>query len=161
MLRGVGLLALAIVLGTWAFGFFRADTVVRPDTVDYAAVAEQAQPGAPFDLAVPSALPDGWRATSATYDPVDQRWHLGILTDHDEYAGVEQAAGDGRLLVADVAAGSTTAGLVRVNGRPWQRLVDTEDGEVTLVGEIGGAGTVVTGSVPDPSLVALVESLEG
>jgi len=159
MVRGVVLLGVAVVLVGWFLGLFRNDTVVEPDAVDYAAVAEQAQPGAPFALAVPSSLPEGWRATSARFDPGDDSWHVGILTEDDRYAGIEQSPEDASRVVEEFADGSVAAGSVEIVGRPWRRLVDVGDGEVTLVRR-GAHTTLVTGSAPEPSLVLLAGGLD-
>lgn len=160
MVRGVVLLGVGVVLVGWFLGLFRNDTVVEPDAVDYAAVAEQAQPGAPFALVVPSSLPEGWRATSARFDPGDDSWHVGILTEDDRYAGIEQSAEDAARVVEEFAGGSVAAGSVEIAGRPWRRLVDAGDGEVTLVRRGAQATTLVTGSAPQPSLVLLAGGLD-
>ncbi len=160
MVRGVVLLGVAVVLVGWFLGLFRDDTVVEPDAVDYPAVAEQAQSGAPFALAVPSSLPEGWRATSARFDPGDDSWHVGILTEDDRYAGIEQSADGAARLVEEFADGSAAAGRVEIAGRQWRRLVDAGDGEVTLVRRGAQVTTLVTGSAPEPSLVLLAGGLE-
>lgn len=152
-------LAVGVLVAVWVGSLFRNDTVVEPDPVDYRAVAEQAQPAADFALAVPDRLPSDWRATSARWDPVDEQWHLGILTADEEYVGVEQAGGDPDTLVAAYASGAVAAGEADVDGRQWRRFVDEESGEVTLVLRTQHASTLVTGTAPEVTLVAVAGSL--
>ena len=160
MVRGVALLALAVLVVGWFLGLFRNDTVVEPEAVDVVAVAEEAQPAAPFELAVPTSLPAGWRATSARFEPLEDSWHVGFLTAADEYVGLEQSAHGVEALVADFAADAIPAGQARLPGRTWRRLVDETDGEVTLVRGGAAAGTLVTG-FPEPAVVLVAAELGG
>ena len=60
---------------------------------DYSGDLTAAREQAPFEVLAPSSLPDGWYATSAdstTAGPVFS-WHLGLITDDDEYVGLEQS----------------------------------------------------------------------
>lgn len=159
VVRVVGLLAIGIVVVGWLAGLFRNDTVVEPSVVNYAAVAEAAQDEADFPLAVPGGLPGGWRATSADWDPADQRWHVGILTEGEDYAGIEQSALDAAAARRTYAPEATEAGTVDVSGQPWVRLVDEQTGAVTLLLEQPESTVVVNGSAPEASLADLATRL--
>ncbi len=152
-------LAVGVLLAVWVGSLFRDETVVEPDPVDFRAVAAQAQPAADFTLAVPGDLPDGWRATSARWEPLDQQWHVGILTDDDQYVGIEQATANVSELVAQYASAATEAGTVDVAGTPWRRFVDEETGEVALVLSAPRAATLVTGTVAEATLVLVAAGL--
>src|SRR5690606_23407808 len=79
----------AIVLGLWAFGkLFTTDAGDPVKPVDWERIVGQARPAADFPLAAPASLPAGWRATSARFEA--NSWHLGVLTDDDDYIGLEQ-----------------------------------------------------------------------
>lgn len=142
----------------WLGGLFREEPVVTPDPVDYVSVASAAGRDARFPLAVPSALPDGWRATSARWDRIDEHWHIGILTADDEYVGVEQSGSGSEETRRRYAPGTTEDGTVAVAGRQWLRLLD-DDGTVTLLREAGESTTVVSGSVSERTLVAFAAGL--
>jgi len=159
VVRGVLVLAVGVLLAVWVGSLFRDETVVEPDPVDFRAVAAQAQPAADFTLAVPGDLPDGWRATSARWEPLDQQWHLGILTDDNQYVGVEQATANVSELVAQYASAAVEAGTVDVAGTPWRRFVDEESGEVALVLSAPRASTLVTGTVAEATLVLVAAGL--
>lgn len=162
IVRGVLVLAVGVLVVGWLAGLFRSDSVVERDPVDYVAVARQAQQVAGFDLAVPSTLPTGWRATSARWSDVEQAWHLGILTAEGEYVGIEQsAAGNSTAMAREHAEDATIAGTVEVGGLPWRRLVDARTGEVTLVRELPRSTTLVTGTAPEPTLVLVAGRLDG
>ncbi len=157
VVRVVVLFAVGIVTIGWVGGLFRADTVVEPAAVDYAAIAATAQDAADFELAVPADLPDGWRATSARWHSGEQRWHLGLLTAEDEYVGLEQLSAGVSEARNAVAPGSTQAGSVMIAGRSWMRLVDEDTGAVTLLRDLRSSTLLVSGSAPEPALVGFAE----
>ncbi|CAN5857244.1 hypothetical protein BH20ACT6_BH20ACT6_10940 [soil metagenome] len=159
VVRLVALLAVGIVVVAWLGGLFRPDTAVEPVPVDYLAVAATARDEAGFTLVVPDELPDGWRATSARWEPAEARWHLGVLTADDEYVGLEQVSGDAATARAAYAPDATEAGAVNVAGRPWLRLVEEETGAVALLDERRASTLVVTGSAPEPTLTGFAERL--
>lgn len=152
VVRVVVLLAVGIVTIGWLGSLFRADTVVEPAAVDYAAIAATAQDAAGFELVVPADLPDGWRATSARWHPDEQRWHLGLLTAEDQYVGLEQLPAGVSEARTAYAPDATEAGSVTVGGRTWMRLVDEDTGAVTLLREWRSSTVLVNGSAPEPAL---------
>ena len=150
--------AAGVLVVAWAAGLFRSDTVVEPESVDYRAIAAEAEPEAGFVLAVPADLPTAWRATSARWDPGDRLWHLGILTADEEYVEVEQSD-DPAVVAAANEAEPTPAGSVDVEGTAWRRLVDEPAGEVSLVYRSSNSTTLVTGTAPEATLTAFAATL--
>jgi hypothetical protein len=94
----IGSMIVTVVVVVAIFLFLRLDNggVQRdPDTVDYTEAVDAAR-DAGTAVVHPSTEPDGWRATSVTYEParVGIDWGIGFLTTSDEFAGVRQSATD-------------------------------------------------------------------
>ena len=161
IVRSVLVLALAIVVVAWVAGLFRSDTVVEPETVDYLAVAQEATAVAPYELLAPSALPAGWRATQAEWDPATDHWHLGLLTEDDEYVGVEQQR-DITVdeLVETYAEGSEPEGDIAVGGLRWLVFVDPDEDRTAIVSRDDEVATMVLGSASATSLGAFAQTLQ-
>jgi hypothetical protein len=163
-----GLVGSMIVLGVLLVAFvgIRSLTDRHPDTavrvVDYAKVVAPAKQQADFHLVAPSALPTGWRATSAGFDESggSQHWHLGVLTDQDRYVGLEQGDDTLRSMVSQYVDEQAERGKrVDVAGRPWTTYTDS-GGDLALVRSGAGATTLVVGhDVPQATLVAYAASL--
>jgi hypothetical protein len=156
VLRTVAVLGV-IVLGLWGIGLFFTVTPETPvETVDYAEAVESARPVAEFPLLAPESLPDGWRATSARFEP--SSWHLGVLTDDDEYIGLEQVTSGAAAAVSRFAEGSEAAGDVEIDGETWQRRTGPK-GRTTLVREADGVTTLINASAPFEEVERYVSSL--
>ncbi len=156
ILRSVGVLGL-LILAIWGFGQLFTNTpdeTVKP--IDYAATVRSARPAADFDLLAPPTLPAGWAATSARFTPTS--WHLGVITDDQDYIGLEQAKLDAKQLIDDFAKGSQSAGTVTIDGDTWD-LRKGPDGDVTYVRTEAGLTTLVVGEAPRPDVEAYVASL--
>jgi Protein of unknown function (DUF4245) len=138
------------------------DPVVRD--IDYAGAVAQAREQAPFEVLAPDPLPEGWRATSARTRPdgTGVTWHLGLVTDRENYAGVEQSDGaDRRGFVDRFASGAERAGTVEVGDRTWRRLDGGEPETRALVSTRDGVVTVVAGGARWEELEELAGSLRG
>lgn len=132
-------------------------------TVDYRIELKTARRAAPYPVAAPQGLPDGWRATSVSYRASDDgrggAWHLGFLDPKGEYAALEQSDAPAREFIQDVTLGATeTRGDREVAGRPWDRY----QGEKyrALVSEQPDVTTVVTGTASYEGLAELAEALK-
>jgi hypothetical protein len=135
------------------------ETPVR--TVDYVQVADSAREQASFDVLAPEELPEGWRATSARFTPGrTESWHLGMLTDEQEYVGLEQSGASVDDMVEEhVDAEAVEGKSVEVAGETWQTWRDA-GGDLALVQESGDTTTLVVGhGVPQPTLADFVERL--
>lgn len=138
------------------------DPVVRD--IDYASAVAQAREQAPYEVLAPEPLPDGWRATSARTRPEGTAvtWHLGLVTDRESYAGVEQTdGGDRRAFVDRFASGAEPAGSVEVGDRSWRRLEGGEPERRALVSTRDGVVTVVAGGARWEELEELAGALRG
>ena len=83
----------AILLVLFAVGRLLTVTPDEPTrAVDYRSAVESSRTVADFELLAPDSLPQGWRATSVRFEP--DSWHLGVLTDDDDYVGLEQVKAD-------------------------------------------------------------------
>ena len=157
VVRSVAVLG-AIVLLLWGVGRFLFG--VEPDeptrTIDHVAAIEASREAVDFDLLAPEDLPDGWRATSLRVD--DDAWHLGVVTDDDEYVGLEQVRESVRTAVRQLAEGSRPAGDVTVDGERWALRTGPRD-DTTFVRRAGDTTVLVTGTASRAQLERYISSL--
>lgn len=121
---------LVTVLAVVGFAAFRGvtrdndPTPVR--TVEYARLVEVARADKQLLVAAPARLPKGWKATSATYDDgASPTWHLGMLTDHRTYVGVEESRSSIEDLVDEHVDPDAERGKdVTIGGETWQAWTD-------------------------------------
>ena len=156
------------VLAVLAFSLFRSLTRDNPTTpvraVDYRAVVTAARAQAELPLLAPERLPLGWKATSATYDSAKQRWHLGMLTDKDDYVGVEESRDTTEAMVRTYVDKAATRGKnVTIGGQKWQSWTDAggDYAVVRLVDPtaIGKGVVLVVGTAPEDEIRDLAGSL--
>jgi len=154
-----------VVLVVVAFVVFRdavrSDVATTVEDVDYVKPAAFAQEQAGFEILAPPELPAGWRSTSVRYTPgVDERWHLGMLTEEDRYVGVEQArSSEENMVEAHVDEDARRGQPVTVAGERWQTWTD-EGGDLALVRRGEEVTTLVVGhEVPLGRLVEFTASL--
>ena len=156
ILRSVAVLG-AIILVLFAVGRFFTVTPDEPTrTVDYQAAAESSRKAATFDLLAPTELPAGWRATSVRFE--DSSWHLGVVTDDDEYVGLEQVRSGVDRAVERFAEGSTPDGEAEVDGETWSVHTGPRD-DVTYIRRDGDMTVVVTGTTTRAELERYISSL--
>jgi hypothetical protein len=131
---------------------------VRP--VDYQETLDYARDQSDLPLLAPEPLPEGWRATSAEFVPSPaERWHLGVLTDEDEYVGLEQSRSSVDKMVETYVDPEAVRGRsVQIDGRPWRIWTDAE-GDTALTSVRDDVTTLVVGSPDLDVLVDYVESL--
>lgn len=159
---GAMIVLVAVVLGFVVFrDVNRSDPPSPVQDVDYARAAEHARENAEFAVVAPPSLPAGWRATSVRFaDGENGRWHLGLLTDENQYVGLEQSSGSPRSMVrTHVDTKAQRGGAVTVEGEQWTRWTD-DGGDVALVRRTDDTTTLVVGhDVPPEELQAFVASL--
>ena len=93
-LVGAMVILLAFVVVFIAFRGLVRDNPDAPlvDPVDYAPVVGPAAAQTGWPVAAPDPLPEGWVARSVRFEPPPgPSWHLGIITDEQEYVGIEQS----------------------------------------------------------------------
>lgn len=164
MVRSLGLV-LAVVAVLLIITIRTPGQEVR--VVDYAQTLRLASAAAPFPLLDAVGLPEGWRATSAYYDPPQRtgipgvvRWHIGWLTPSDEYAALEQGNGPVADLLEEVLGEAQPVGASTVGSQAWQRH-EGSNGRRALVLSSGDAVTVVHGTAGWPELEELASHLSG
>jgi hypothetical protein len=154
--RSVAVLG-AIVLALFGIGKLLTLTPDDPaPSVDYKTAAESSRTVADFDLLAPTALPDGWRATSVRYET--DEWHLGVLTDEDDYVGLEQLRATPWRTIERFAAGSRASGTVTIDGTAWSRRTGPDD-DVTYLRRDGEVTTLVTSRAPRADVERYISSL--
>lgn len=164
-LIGALIAALLLIVAIWGLTRFQDRDVASPaPAVDFAAELATAREQAPFPVLAPRPVPDGWRATSVSWDGAgpEVAWHLGFVTGAGSdaaYVGVEQGNAPAAEFVAAHTPADLPADPVDIGGARWQAL--TSDGDETALYRTAadGATTLVTGTLPEAELVAFVESL--
>ncbi|PJJ56778.1 uncharacterized protein DUF4245 [Mumia flava] len=137
--------------------FWGNDAPDRPP-VDYATTVTQVRDAAPYDVYAPTSLPDGWRSNGVTFEPGTQgRWHLGVLTENDEYIGLEEQNESPRVMVETYAPDTEVVDEVEVGGETWQ--LRSGGGETTFVRTDGDLTVLVTGSAPREDVEAFIDLL--
>ena len=146
-----------IILALYGFGrLFTSTPETSVDPIDYATVVAQARPAATFALAAPPTLPEGWKATSARFEP--NGWHLGVLTDDEEYVGLEQLKGSVDRAVDRFAEDSKADGTAVVGNQTWSVRTGPK-GRLTYVRAEDGLTTLVNTSAPRSVLEDYIASL--
>ena len=156
------MVVLLLVVG--AFVVFRDVNRNAPEdpaqAVDFERPAQYARTAADFPLLAPDQLPEGWIATSVSFDEVRrQAWHLGTLTDEQRYVGLEQAQRPVESMVEDYVDEEATQGDdVTIDGVVWQTWTDEGD-DLALVRQAEDVTTLLVGRVPQETLEELLDSL--
>jgi hypothetical protein len=146
-----------IILALYGFGkLFTQEPDSPTPAIDYATIVSQARPAADFALLAPSGLPKGWKATSADFAPTS--WHLGVLTDEEDYIGLEQVRISIDRAVDEFANGSKSAGTADVAGETWTVRKGPQD-RITFVRREGGLTTLVVGTASRSVIEDYISSL--
>ncbi|MFC5718893.1 DUF4245 domain-containing protein [Streptomyces gamaensis] len=131
-------------------------------TVDYRVELQTARRAAPYPVAAPEGLGEGWRATSRWYQPGGRNgsaWHLGFLDPQTEYVAVEQSDAPAAGFVDAVSQGAQkTDRTQEIGGVVWQRYEGTKYN--ALVREEPGVTTVVTGTASAERLAEMAGALK-
>jgi hypothetical protein len=145
--------------------------VVRPDPeprepVDFAAVAEKAQPGVDEALISPD-LPDGWTANSAKLETTGgvTSWYIGLITPSTEFIGLRQGIEANETWLAGEIGFSQPDGAVTIDGITWQ-LYDNRDKQddpgnlaYVMTAEHEASTVVLFGTAPDAEFETLAASV--
>ena len=154
--RSVAVLG-AIILALFAIGRLVTVTPDEPTrAVDYRSAVESSRTVADFELLAPDSLPEGWRATSVRFE--QDSWHLGVLTDDDEYVGLEQVAATPQRAVERFAKGSRVYAKTVVAGESWSLRTGPRD-DLTYVRRDGDMTIVVIGTAPRVVMERYISSL--
>lgn len=132
--------------------------VVDPNPV-LALAAAQAQ----FPVLAPTGLPEGWRPTSARWQPTEDSesapvMHVGYVTPDDAYAQVSQSTARSAKFLDEQTAGGRAVGEQDVAGTSWERW-ETADRRSLVLGT-GPSVTIVSGTGTWEELAGLAASLQ-
>jgi hypothetical protein len=156
IIRSMAVIGL-IVLGLYGFGkLFTQEPESPTPAIDYATIVDQARPAAKFELLAPSSLPKGWQANGASLN-IDW-WHLGVVTDDDEYIGLEQVTSGTRRAVERFADGSKADGTAEIDGETWSIREGPQD-RTTYVRREAGVTTLVVGTTSRSVIEKYISSL--
>lgn len=146
-----------IVLFTWR---------PQPDpikVVQTAPVVQMAAAQAAFPVAAPTNLPEGWRPTSARWEPTEASGdipvlHLGYVTPSEQYAQVTQSTASSDRYLAEQTDKALATGTTDIAGTIWQTY--ERKARRSLVRSADGVQTIVSGSAPWEELAILAASLQ-
>lgn len=156
VLRSVAVLA-ALMLSLVVVGkIFTIDPDHAGSDVDPAAVAAQTARQVGVPLWAPPSLPNGWRATAATWR--DDAWHVGVVTGGEKYIGLEQTSSSVTDALRRFSPHSRDDGSTRIGGAVWSRRAES-DGDTVYVRRAGKATLVVLGSAPQTQIERYIASL--
>ena len=138
----------------------------HPDAVkvvETAPVVAMAAAQAEFPVVAPQNLPDGWRATSARWEPTERSadapvLHLGYVTPSEQYAQVSQSTATSPRYLAEQTGDGVSTGSKDIAGTVWNTW---ENGDRrSLVRAVGADETIVSGTAPWEELAILAASLQ-
>ncbi|WP_221462273.1 DUF4245 domain-containing protein [Streptomyces olivoverticillatus] len=159
------LLSLAVVIPVagLSYLFIPHDESRDPvKTVDYRVELDTVRRTAPYAVAAPEGLGEGWRATSVSYEPRGKDgsvWHLGFLDPTRQYVAVEQSDGPARSFIDSASqSAEKTGGTQKVGDATWQRYEGPKYN--ALVREEHGVTTVVTGTASNERLTQMAAALK-
>jgi hypothetical protein len=130
--------------------------------VDPAPVIAQALTQAEFEVLAPSGLDEGWRPTSARWEPTaesgdDLVLHVGYVTPAEAYAQVVQSTDTSSAFLAEQTTDGLETGSQDVGGVQWQRWESEKRRSLVRPGE--ESVVVVSGTASWEELVALAAAL--
>jgi len=163
------LLSLAASLGIVLFLIL---VVVRPDQappapVDYAAIAQRAQPGTGDQLVAP-VLPPGWTANRAQLERSPDEsltWYIGLLIPDSGFIALEQGIGTtAAWLPGYLGSRAQPNDSVQIEGVTWQAYDRRASGDVgnyaySLYAEVGDSKYLLHGSASDDEFRILASAL--
>ena len=168
------ILSMAAVIGTVGVIMLLAwrpqQEVVQ--AIDYPAAVETAKLSQIWPISVPNKIPQGYRATSARFEPEsygevgDVRWLVGFQTPAGEYISIWQSDGPKRKVIAtatnDAACESTEliTNAKTAIATTWQKCETDKPLTRAYVQTNGEVTTVVGGTVQWPELLKFTQSLE-
>lgn len=140
------------------------------NVVDPAPAIAAARTADVYPIAVPQALPEGWRCTRARWIPVGapgidgtaepgNAFALGYLSPTAMYVAVDQRDAAQDALVARSSRDGRPDGESQVSGRTWQRYLSEDKRTRSLVLREATVVTVVSGDLPYQGLESFAATL--
>ena len=118
---------------------------------------------ATFPLEAPTGLAEGWRPTSARWEPTEKSGsdpvlHIGYVTPQDAYAQVSQSSSISDAYIAEQTREGRPVGDVAIDGVVWQRWERGDRRSLLLLEP--EVTTIVSGTAAWDELTALATSLD-
>ena len=165
MARSLGLMAVIVA----AMLFIGARYLVMPGSadrmppVDDSSVLQGFGDVAHVATLAPRQLPSSWRANAARLwapRPGAEQMHVGWAIPGARFAGLDEATGDPRDVIAGVlgAAGAAVRSVTEIAGQQWQ-VRQSSRGEAAFTRQAGSVFVIVTGNATDAELRLLAGSL--
>jgi hypothetical protein len=131
--------------------------------VQTAPVVAVAVAAADFPVKAPANLPEGWRATSARWEPTEASGdapvlHLGYVTPSEQYAQVTQSTASSDRYLAEQTDEALATGSKDIAGTVWQTY--ERKARRSLLRSTDGVQMIVSGSAPWEELAILAASLQ-
>ena len=162
-LVGAMIVTVVAVVAFWGLNALKTDHDTTPvRAVDYTAMMRAGRADHKLLVMAPPSLPDGWTATSATYETgTTPSWHLGMLTDTGKYVGVEEALGGVKDLVEEHVDEDAVQGKdVRIGGQTYQTWTDA-GGDYAVSRTVPVPGGVESYLVVGPASPATIRDFAG
>lgn len=158
MLRSIAVMGV-LVAAVVVFTSFLTDEPPPPSaSVDYRQITGEAREVVDYEVLAPADVPKGWRSNGARLERGEtMAWHLGMLTDSDDYIGIEQSGESVRSMVEQYSQDTHPDGTTKLAGERWK--VRTGGEETTFVRREGGITTLVTGDAPRDQIESYITSL--
>ncbi|MCC3777807.1 DUF4245 domain-containing protein [Streptomyces sp. UNOB3_S3] len=159
------LLSMAVVVPVAGFSYLFIPHDENNDpvkTVNYRVELDTARRAAPYAVAAPEGLGDGWRATSVSYRAGEKdgsAWHLGFLDPQRQYVAVEQSDAPAGPFIDNVSLrAEKTHATEKIGDSVWQRYEGPKYD--ALVRRDSGVTTVVTGTAGAERLKEMAAALK-
>lgn len=134
-------------------------------TVEWKPWVQSGRSDGKLAIFAPPALPQGWKATSATYQSgIGPHWHLGMLTSTGKFVGLEELLDTtDRVISQYVDENATQGAAVTIGTVTWQTYTDT-GGDYAVVRTVtspsgGQERLLVYGSAADAEIRDFAGSL--
>ena len=153
-MSGIVALAVALVAAIGWYYLGRPEESQQPvKTVEWKPWVKSGRADGKLLVLAPKALPQGWRATSASYQSgISPHWHLGMLTGNGKFVGIEESPDTVANLVEQYVDANARRGKdVKIGRLTWQVWTDS-GGDYGLVAELKDERVLVVGSAPDAQI---------
>jgi hypothetical protein len=164
MVRSMAVVLIPVAFIAGLIGLIRPSSETVRD-VEWEAALDSARTAAEYDLLGPQSVPEGWSATSVSYESgtssADGVWRMNFVTAERGYVGLVQRAGDVETVVRRELPDFEPDGTSGVSGESWDRYVETgvADPDVALVQERPDSVVVLIGSESYAELESFASSL--
>lgn len=164
MVLTMAVLMIPVLLIVW---FFQRTPDEPPlPEVDWQKTVASARQQAGFEVVAPESLPQGWRATQASFAKAgsgstgQDELRLGFLNADDIFLQVRQAKTDNqRAFLAQHTRDGFDSGAQKVGDQVWKQVTSADGRTVYLLGQRPDSLVLVSGDTSPEQLVAFAQML--